>query len=376
MPKEFEVNSANEFIPWAAPRLWGKERELVLDAIESTWISGGSYVDQLELDFATYCGVANMVSSSNGTTALHLALLACKLSPGDEVVVPGFGFMAAANVAIHLGLRPVFSEVDPNTWCMGVEHMQPLISPKTKVIIPIHTYGNMCDMDPILEFSKQNGLIVIEDAAEAIGSSYKGRKAGSIADMGTFSFHATKTITTGEGGAVATSCAKLANDMRKMRSHGMGATRYLHEVAGHNFRLTNFQAAMGVAQLSCIKEIEKHRREIYNEYAKRLEEIPGVKLQSVTDSSNPLIWAVAVSLGNEYFPQGRDSIMDSMLEAGIETRPGFYSASAMPHIYGEQHLPICDSVASSVISLPSSPPLTIEQIDRICGSLESHLKKR
>lgn len=368
------MSDSIEFIPWAAPRLWGNEREFVLDAVQSTWISGGAYVDQLEKCFAAYCGSPNVVSTSNGTTALHLAMLACKLKQGDEVIVPGFGFMAAANVALHLGLRPVFCEVDPHTWCMGAEHIEPLINKRTKAVIPIHTYGNMCDMDPILELARQRHVVVIEDAAEAIGSTYKERKAGAIAAIGTFSFHATKTITTGEGGAVATNSADLAKAMRLMRSHGMGAVRYLHEIAGHNFRLTNFQAAMGVAQLECIEQIELARREIYNRYRERLRSTRGVMFQRITQGADPLIWAVAIALDEEHFPQGRDAVMASMLAAGIETRPGFYAASAMPHIYGEQSLPVCERIANSVISLPSSPPLTMLQIERVCCALEASAK--
>jgi perosamine synthetase len=350
-------------IAWATPHLWGHELEYVAKAVKSTWISGGSFVDQLEADFAKYIDSPHVIATSNGTTALHLAMLAADLKPNDEVIVPGFGFMAAANICLHMGLKPVFSEVDPNTWCMRAQDIEPLINHRTKAVIPVHTYGQVCDIDPILELCSSHQLTVIEDAAESIGSRYKGRMTGTVAHLGTFSFHATKTITTGEGGAVTTHSAELAEKMRLYRSHGMRHVRYMHEVAGHNFRLTNMQAALGCAQLEHISKIEKSRKSIQGRYVDFLGNQASVKLQGLTPHTDPLVWACALELKPEFFPQGRDEVMRMMLAQGVETRPGFYPASAMPHLYGQVSLPECERIARSVISLPSSPPLTAEEID-------------
>lgn len=356
-------------INWASVSLWGNEKKYVLDAIESTWISGGPYVDRLEVDLAEFCQSPHMIATSNGTTAIHLAYLAAGLKPGDEVIVPGFGYMAAANVALHMHLKPVFCEVDPATWCMRAFDIERVVTPKTKAIVPIHTYGNVCDMQPILDLANTLGIQVIEDAAEAIGSKYQSKMAGTIAPLGTYSFHATKTISTGEGGAVATQRHDLALSMKLLRSHGVGATRYLHQVAGHNFRMTNMQAALGCAQLEKVAQIEEKRRELYQYYTSALTQLPGIKLQHFEADVEALVWAVAVLIDPKVYPQGRDQLMIEMHARGIETRPGFYSASSMTHLYGYQNLPVCDHLAAHIVSLPSSPVLSKAQIAMICETL-------
>lgn len=356
-------------IPWAAPTLWGKEAEYVLDALQSTWISGGPYVDRLEAEFGKYCGARHVLAVSNGTAALHLAYLVADIGAGDEVIVPGFAFMAAANMARMTGATPVFADVDPRTWCVTAETVAPLVSERTRAIVPVHTYGNVCALDPLLVLARDRGILVIEDAAESIGSTYRGRMSGTIGPLGTYSFHATKTITTGEGGAVATTDDELASRMRLYRSHGMAKTRYLHEVVGHNFRMTNLQAAIGVAQLEQVERIVARRAEVYATYRDRLDDMPGVSLQVVEDDVCPVMWAIGIRLAPDRYPQGRDAVMGGMAAAGIETRPGFYPASAMPHLYGSQDLPHSEAVAKSVLVLPSGPCLDDAQLHRVCDTL-------
>lgn len=360
-----------DHIPWAAPRLWGNEEKYVLDALRSTWISGGPYIDRFERQFATYCGVTNALAVANGTAALHLAYLAAGIGPGDEVIVPGFAFMAAANMAIMVGATPVFADVEPLDWCMSAPTIAECLTPRTRAIVPVETYGAMCNMPAIMQLAAERKLLVIEDAAEAIGSSWRGTKAGTFGQIGVFSFHATKTITTGEGGAIVTEEPELLARMRLLRSHGMQQTRYLHEVAGHNFRLTNLQAAIGCAQLEEIEAISASRRAICAAYRTALEPVSGVALQSIAPEVDPIVWAVAVRLDQDRFPQGRDAVMAAMAAQGIETRPGFYPASAMPHLYGPQHLPVSEALGASVLVLPSSPGLTDTQIARVCDTLAS-----
>ena len=359
------------YIPWASPHYWGNEQRYVVDALNSTWISGGSYVERFEQEFAQYCGSPFAVAASNGTTALHMAYLALNIGPGDEVIVPGFGFMAAANIALHVGAKPVFVEVDPDSWCMTASDIEKFITPKTKAIVPIHTYGNVCDMAPIMDLAEYSGLSVIEDAAEAIGSKYLGEMAGTIASVGIYSFQATKTITTGEGGAVVTQSAELCERMKLFRSHGMSSKRYWHEVAGHNFRLTNMHAAMGCAQLEQITRITLERDRVYQSYRELLESEDGVVFQQYSNQVEPVVWAIAISLDSASYPQGRDQVMNQLMEVGIETRPGFYAASSMPNIYGEMQLPVCEQLSKQVISLPSSPTLTEDEIEFICESVKS-----
>lgn len=365
---------SNKFIPWASTTYWGEEQSYVVDALKSTWISGGSYVEKLEADFAKFCNTTYAITSSNGTTAIQLAYTAIDIKPNDEIIVPGFGFMAAANVALNMYAKPIFCDVDYDSWCMSGVNLESCITPKTKAIVPIHTYGNVCDMDVILEIANKYHIPVIEDAAEAIGSEYKGKVAGTLATLGTYSFHATKTITTGEGGAIVTNSLELSNKMKLYRSHGMSTRRYWHDVAGHNFRLTNMQAALGCGQLEQIERIRTERNRVYQNYLKQLNHIDGITMQKFHPNVNPLVWAIAIRIDDKAFPQGRDSLIQQLQTFGIETRPGFYSANFMPHIYGETNLPISQNLSERIISLPSSPTVTDEDIEFICNSLISLVK--
>jgi perosamine synthetase len=300
-----------------------------------------------------------------------MAFLALGIGPRDEVIVPGFGFMAAANVALHVGATPVFCEIARDSWCAGASEIEQCITPKTKAIVPIHTYGNVCDMDAVMELSEPLGIHVIEDAAEAIGSKYKGKIAGTIAPLGSFSFHATKTITTGEGGAVLTNSAEVDERMRLFRSHGMSTRRYWHEVAGHNFRITNLQAAVGCAQLEKIAAITEVRAHILAGYRALLEPMEGIRLQRFAPNVEPIVWAIGVELDTTRYPQGRDAVISQLADAGIETRPGFYAASMMIGLYRTGPLPICEHISRQVLSLPSSPGISDADIQFICDALGS-----
>lgn len=362
------IKSDDGFIPWAQPEFWGNEQKYVAEALQSTWISGGSFLDRFEKDFAEYCGKPYAISASNGTTAIHMAYLGFGIKPGDEIIVPGFAFMAAANMALLMQAVPVFAEVDPETWCVTAETIEKCITPETRLIVPVHTYGNVCLMDDILELGKQYKIPVLEDVAEAFTSRYKGKLAGTLADTATFSFQATKIITTGEGGMVTTGDKPLFDRMALYRSHGMLKTRYLHEVPGHNFRLTNMQAALGVAQMEHLEEIIAQRRRIHRTYKQFLENQPGLKLQFFPSDVQPVLWALALKLDPSAYPQGRDFVMNTLKEEGIESRPGFYSANQIS-IYGKQNLPICDDTARWVISLPTYPSLADWIIEDICSIL-------
>lgn len=362
------VKNQFDLIPWAQPEFWGNEQKYVDEALQSTWISGGHFLDRFENDFAKYCGKPFAISASNGTTAIHMAYLGLGIMPGDEIIVPGFAFMAGANIALQMNAKPVFAEVDPSSWCVTADAIEKCISPRTRLILPVHTYGNVCLMDDILALGKIKNILVVEDVAEAFTSRYKGKLAGTLAETATFSFQATKIITTGEGGMVITDNKNLYEKMGLYRSHGMLKTRYLHEVAGHNFRLTNMQAALGCAQMENLETIISQRKRVHITYKKHLEAIAGFKLQYFPPEIDPVLWALALKLDPAAFPQGRDEVMRSLKEYGIESRPGFYAASQMD-LYGKQILPISEDIARWVISLPTYPSLQDEQIDFICKSL-------
>ncbi len=357
-------------IPYAQPAFAGNEETYVLEALRSTWVSGGAFVDRFEHEFRRLCGTRFSLSASNGTTSLHMAYLALGLGAGDEVIVPGFAFLAVANIALHVGARPVFAEVDPDTWCLTAQAAERCLSPRTRLIVPVHTYGNVCEMDPILSLAQRHGIAVVEDAAEAFPSRYRGRLAGTMGTIGTYSFQATKTITTGEGGMVVTEDPRLHDRMWLYRNHGMKRQRYWHELAGHNFRLTNLQAALGCAQLESLEHTVRERKRIHALYTDLLSSIRGITPQRFLPDVDAVIWAHAVQLDPAAFPQGRDAVIAQLAEAGIETRPGFYAASLIG-LYDTPPLPVCEAISRQVLSLPAYPTLRDDQIGLICSRLAS-----
>lgn len=349
--------------------MWGSEQDYVLDAMRSNWISGGPYIEQFERQFCDRVGSKYAIAVTNGTAALQLSYLALGLKAGDEIVVPGFGFMAAANVALQLGIKPVFCDVDPQTWCLRAGDVEAVLSARTRAIVAVHSYGNCCSMPALMQLAEQTGVMVIEDAAEALGSRIAGRHAGTLAPVGTYSFHATKAITTGEGGMVVTDDDQLAETLRLFSSHGLRRRRhYWHEVPGNNFRLTNLQAAMGCAQLEHFEKVQTRRRDINDRYAQLLGRIPGTRLQTITPGCDPMIWAVAMELDEATFPQGRDEVISQLLVCGIETRPGFQSPKEMSY-FERTNLPTSERLGRSVISLPSSPRISDVEIQHICNRL-------
>lgn len=356
-------------IPWYKPYLNSKEVEYVSDAVSSTWISDGKYINSFEEEFSKKINCKNLLTVSNGTTALQLAYLLLDIGTGDEVIVPGFGFIAPVNMAIAVGATPVYADIDKDTWCIDPFSIEKNITSKTKAIVAVHTYGNMCNMDEIMKIAKEHNLYVIEDTAEAIFSIYKNSYAGTIGDIGTFSFQSTKTITMGEGGAVFIQNDKLLQKAKQLRSHGMDLKKkYWHEIVAFNFRLTNMQAAIGCAQLESSDEIIKKKNKIYEIYKRELSKIEGITLQYIQSNIKPLIWAIAIKIDEQYFAKSRDEIMDILKEDGIETRPGFYDCATLP-LYGAKNIPIAKNIASQIISLPSFTDLTENDIIYICKQL-------
>jgi perosamine synthetase len=357
-------------IPWYKPNFWGREKDYMTEALESTWISGGEFLDRLESEMARILDVRHVVTTSNGTTSLMLSYLCLGIGPGDEVIIPGFTFAAPANMAIAVGAQPIFADIDPYTWLLCSKSVEEKVTSKTKAIVPVHIYGNVCDMDEIMRIARKYNLFVIEDVAEAAFSNYRGKQAGTFGDFGSFSFQATKTITTGEGGAVCTGSDDLQERARLIRSHGMRpARRYFHEVVGHNFRLTNLQAALGCAQLEHIDDIVANKKRVFARYQKHLANMPGVRVQAITPGCDPVMWAIAVKVSA---PGSRDQLMENLKIQGIETRPGFYAFSDMP-VYRAGYLPVTKDVAESVLSLPSYTMISDEDIDYICSVLSDVL---
>ena len=379
IPRRFESVMSSvpkqNFIPWGKPSFTGKERNYLLKALDSTWISGGEFVDKLEADFARLIGKKFSVSTSNGTAALHLALMAAGVGAGDEVIVPGFTFVAPANMVLQTGAKPVFADINKDTWCIDCGSIEKCLSDKTKAIIAVHVYGNVCDMDRIKEISSSNNIVVIEDVAEATFSKYKGRFAGSIGDLGCFSFQATKTMTTGEGGMVLTDNPEFYKEMRILRDHGMRPDkRYWHDRVGYNYRLTNLQASLGCAQLAMQESIINEKKRVYTEYKNRLSNIQRIKMQHIPEYASPIMWTIAIEIDPDYFCGDRAYIMKKLLAANIETRPGFYPFRVMP-IYDCPKLSVAEEVSRNIISLPSFTSIKNSEIEYICHKLLDLVRK-
>lgn len=359
-----------KFIPVAEPKFGGKELEYVSDCITSGWVSSkGKYVNRFEENFAQFCGVKCGVATFNGTIALHLALAALNLGPGDEVIVPTLTFVATANAVAYTGATPVFVDSEPFTWNIDPAKIEAAITPRTKGIIPVHLYGHPADMDAVTAVARAHNLWVVEDAAEAHGATYKGRPAGSLGDVAIFSFMGNKIITTGEGGMVVTNDEALADRCFFLQNHARQPENpYWHTEIGFNYRMTNLQAALGVAQLEQVEEFIAIRRRNAAHYMARLGDVPGLVMPPQGDWAKTVYWMFAPLIGPE-FGVDRDTVMANLKENNIEPRPFFAPIHTMPMYTTGQSLPVAERISAQGINLPSGTTLTAAEIDYVCDVL-------
>lgn len=363
------------FLPVCEPLLGGNELKYVTDAVSSGWISSsGEYVTRFENAFAEYCGVTHGIAVCNGTLALHLALVALGVGPEDEVILPDFTMASSAFAVCYTGATPVFVDADKATWNISPSRITESITPRTKVIMPVHIFGNPCDMRAIRKIAKKHSLAVLEDAAEAHGAELDGIKTGGMSDLAAFSFFANKNIATGEGGMVVTDDEKLATACRYYKNicFPVNAPRtYLHEDIGFNYRMSNLHAAIGVAQVEKADEYRDMRRKNGEAYRQRLREIPGIILQKTQPGALPVHWMNGVALGPEY-GRSRAELVARLKEEGIDTRLFFNGMHRQPALrkYGcrcEGEWPVSDFLADNGFYLPSASSLTEEQIERVCS---------
>ena len=365
-------------IPIAEPCLGEEELKNVVDAIKSNWISSkGKFIEEFENNFAQYCGVKYGITTSNGTTALHLALAALGIKSGDEIIIPDLTFVATANTVRYCNAKPVFVESHPDYWCIDPEKIEEKTTSKTKAIILVHLYGHPCDMGAILDIAKKHNLFVIEDAAEAHGAEYKGKKVGSFGDISCFSFYGNKIITTGEGGICLTNNEELAEKMRILRDHGMSKEKkYWHNIIGFNYRMTNLQAAMGVAQLKKLDKFIEKKRKIakwYKEGLKELEEKGLIKLHPEMKWAKCIYWIYSILIEDK-FGISKEELMKKLEERGIETRPLFYPIHILPPYKNDEKFPVAEEISKKGISLPSSVALDKERVDKIIKEIKNLLK--
>ncbi len=343
---------SDNFIPISKPFIGAREKELVLDALDSGWVSSiGKYIDEFEAGFARYCGTEYALAVSNGTTGLHLALAALGLQPGDEVIIPDLTFVATANAVAYTGATPVLADIDPDTLCIDPASVKSLISSRTKAMIPVHLYGHPADMDALLEIGAAHGVDVIEDAAEAHGAEYKGRRVGGLAKCGVFSFYGNKVITTGEGGMLTTNDVDFYDRAKRLRDHAMSPQRrYFHEERGFNYRITNLQAALGVAQLERIDDFLTRRADIMEWYRSAITGTDSIRLNRVKNWAKSAFWMVCLEV-DWLDATRRDILMRALKARGIDTRPYFCTMSEMP-MYRQTLLPISARKAQTGLNLP------------------------
>lgn len=353
--------------PVYQPNLNGNEKKYVEECLNSTWISSkGKFIKQFEDNFSKFAGIKNSAAVSNGTVALHVALLALGISKDDEVIVPTFTYIASVNAIAYTGAKPVFVDSDPTTWQIDSEKIKEKITTKTKAIMAVHIYGHPCEMDTIKKIAEEYGLFIIEDCAEAIGTYYKGRHAGSFGNISTFSFFGNKAITTGEGGMVCTNNDNLHDMVIRLKGQGLAKNQeYFHDIIGYNYRMTNICAAIGCAQLERIDEILIKKKRVAENYINGIKDLK-IDYHKETGNVKHSYWMFSILINSE---KERTELRNYLAENGIETRPTFHPVHTMPMYFEKEDYPVAEDLGKRGINLPSYPDLTKEDIGYITDKI-------
>jgi perosamine synthetase len=369
-------------IPVNQPLLSGREKELLAECIDTGWISSdGPFVKKFEEQFSSFIGVDYGIAVNNGTAALETALFAAGLSKGDEIIMPAFTIISCALAAIRLGAVPVLVDAEPETWNMDTSQIESRITPKTKAIMPVHIYGHPVDMEPILEIAEKYNLIVIEDAAEVHGAEYKGQRCGSIGDISVFSFYANKIITTGEGGMVVTSNPEMADRARSYRNLCfLPEKRFLHNELGFNFRMTNLQAALGVAQMERIEEFIAIKRRLGKYYREKLGVLKGIKCQVEKPWAMSVYWMYCIEIDTS-LGMTAEQMMKILAQNKIGSRPFFLGLHEQPALnkqglfLGESYA-VTEKISKFGLYLPSGLTLIEQEIDQVVEVISENLPSR
>ncbi len=371
------------YVPVGRPYLGEEEKKYAYDAIEQGAISGffGEYIKKFEDGFAKYCGSAHGVAVNSGTTALHLATATLRLKPGDEVLVSTFTNMASFFAVLYQGAIPVPIDSEPDTWNMDPALLEEKITPRTRAIMVVHIYGHPADMDPIMAVAKKHNLLVIEDAAEAHGAEYKGKKAGSFGDIGCFSFYANKIITTGEGGMIVTDSKKHAERGKMLKSLAFGESpdKFIHQDIGYNYRMTNLQAAIGLGQLEKIDFLIGKKRELAAFYHEALKDIPELQLPVEKPYAKNVYWVYHLVLRGALKGK-RNAVIAALKEKGVESREAFMPYNAQKEVVTKglakyEDCPVANNIGENGFYLPSGPILSDEEKVHVVTSFKEVLAK-
>lgn len=366
----------NVVYPVAEPWLDHVERELLLEAFDSGWISSqGSFLERLENDFARFTGTRHALAACNGTAAIHLALLALDLKPGDQVLIPTLTFVATANAVRYCGAEPVPVDCDPETWNIDPGLVEAAVTPRTVGIVAVHLYGHPCDMAALQAIADRHGLWVAEDAAQSHGAEYHGVRTGGLARIAAFSLYGNKVLTTGEGGMVVTNDDELARRVMLYRGQGMDpGRRYWHPVVGYNYRMTNLAAAIGVGQLQKAEALLAARRRVAGWYAEELAGCRGVTFQRERPDVRSAWWMTTLRLTDvEPGPGPRNRLMELLAGDGIESRPVFYPVHTLPPYLGSERCPVAEAVSDTGFNLPSAFRLSRDDVRFIASRVRHHL---
>ena len=377
-----EEMTAMRRIPVSGPWITDKEVEYATDAARNGWYeTAGVYPQRFEKSFAEYTGVRYAVTVSHCTAAIHLSLVALGIGAGDEVIVPDATWIASAAPVSYVGATPVFADIDPASWCLDADSFARCISPRTKAVIPVELYGGMPDWDAIRQIADKHGIAVIEDAAEAIGSEYKGHKAGSLGDTGVFSFHGSKTLTTGEGGMLVTDRDDLYRRVLTLRDHGRpaGDKLFFNTEVAFKYKMSAMQAAVGLAQLERIEELIAKKRQIFEWYKRRLGAVSELTLNAEPSGTKNTYWMVTVLIDDKQ-SRSKTDWMGLLAEHGIDTRPFFHPLSSLPAYAGNPHAKTAAErnvhsyrVSRCGINLPSGLNLAEDDVHYVCQTLVAHL---
>ena len=331
--------------------------------MKSGWVSSkGPFIEEFETNFTNYIGTKYGVATSNGTTALHLAFAALGIKKGDKVLVPSLDFVSVANAVTYVGAKPVFLDSHPAYWCLDPSKIAKNIDKQTKALVAVHLYGHPCDMDEIVKITNDFNMHLVEDCAEAHGAEYKNKKTGSFGIISCFSFYGNKIITTGEGGMCLTDDASVSRKMKILRDHGMSPDRrYWHDIIGFNYRMTNLQAALGVAQLQKIDRLINKKRTIANNYEKLMKDLPSVTPAPEMPWAKSVYWLYSVLVNASI----RDTIITNLEKKGIESRQFFYPSHLLPPYKDSLKLPISEELSARGLNLPSGTNLSENQITEV-----------
>lgn len=359
-------------IPVSQPYFFGNEINYVTESVKSTWVRSGKYIDLFEEKFARFCDVSYATSTSSGTTALHLLMLAMDIKSGDEVIVPDLTYVASANTVSYVGAKPVFVDVDKDIWAISPEKIEEKITKKTKAIMVVHLYGHPADMDSINAIADKYKIPVIEDACQAHGALYKGKKVGSLSKAACFSFSGAKIITTGEGGMIVTNNKKIIQNARNINNDYMNDNRkFFHSNIGYNFRLTNLQAGLGLAQLENINNLLDMKIKNAKIYSSLLKDLPLLQLPPQKPWAKNVFWLYSIVLKKNNL---KNKLMNYMNSKGVETRPFFVPMHKLPMYKQTGKFPNTDYLSENGLSFPSGVNIKKDEIEYICSEIKKFIK--